>query len=108
MKRKVIGYFAMLGSFILTAGCATTTGETAASPILKRDTTQMVILVDSITDQECSSRKIVNTEIIQMYSSGKSGIERWTVDRCGKLINYRITFTPSPRGGTDFTVKLEK
>lgn len=107
MKTKVFGYFAIFGSLLIATGCATT-GGTAASPILKRDTTQTVMLLDSISDKECSSRKLVKTEIIEMYSSGKPGVERWTVDRCGKLINYRITFTPSPRGGTDFTVRLEK
>lgn len=89
-------------------GASVPSGTTGVSASLQRDAAQTVMLMDMLADQECSSRKVVNTEIIEIGPGGKSGVERWTVNRCGKLVNYRVTFTPSPRGGTDFAVKPEK
>jgi hypothetical protein len=35
-------------------------------------------------------------------------VERWTLDRCGKLVNYRVRYSTNSKGGTDFDVQLEK
>lgn len=91
------------------AGCATVPGGTGASPILQRDTLQMIMILDSVHDKECKQRKIANTGIVQMPTAeNRTAVERWIVDRCGKQIPYRVTFTPSPRGGTDFRVSQER
>ena len=58
------------------------------------------------SDNTCDHHKVINTEIVGSPGSTAvdSWTERWTVDRCGKLIYYRIGFVPDPKGGTDFHV----
>jgi hypothetical protein len=83
---------------------AAATVNTADSPQYRQDATQMVLLMDAPRDTKCTRRKIVKTESIE----SKSAVERWTLDRCGKLVNYRVRFTPNSKGGTDLDVQLEK
>ena len=66
------------------------------------------MLWDAAADKKCKQRKVVNTEVIEVRPDGKPGVERWTVDRCGAKVNYRIAFKAGPRGGTNFSVELEK
>ena len=81
--------------------------ETGASKVLQRDVSRFIVILDTAADTACKHRKIVNTQVIEVHPTGKSGVERWTVNRCGKLVHYRVTFTSSPRGGTDFGVQLD-
>lgn len=74
-------------------------GNTTASPQLEKDTLFMVMGMDRVEDGGCSQRKVINREIIE--ATPERGTENWVIDRCGKLVRYKITFTPSPRGGTD-------
>ena len=92
-----------------SAGCATVPGNTVASPTLQRDTLQTILALDAAEDQGCNQRKLVKTDIIKGPAVGdKMVVERWTLDRCGKMVPYTVTFTPSPRGGTDFRVWEER
>jgi hypothetical protein len=103
---KVVGPVSLI---LVVGGCASVPGGTGASPTLQRDTLQMILLLDSAADKNCHQRRIANTEIIKMPTAeNKTVVERWTLDRCGKPIPYRVTFTPSPRGGTDFGVQQER
>lgn len=91
--------------------CATAAipGNTKASPRLQQDTLQMIFILDGASDQSCDRRKIVNTEVIKAaMAEDYTAIERWTLDRCGKVIPYRVTFSPGATGGTDFSVHLER
>ena len=84
-------------------------GNTVASPLLQRDTLTIINAMDGAEDKACAKRTVVNTESIKTPARpDDTGEERWTVDRCGKSIPYRVTFTPSARGGTDISVKQEK
>jgi hypothetical protein len=84
-------------------------GNTVASPVLQRDTLSIINAVDGAVDMTCDKRTVVNTETIKMPTRPDDTIhERWTVDRCGKTITYRVTFTPSARGGTDISAMQEK
>jgi hypothetical protein len=107
MSGRVLLTLGVSGLLVL-AGEASAQGGTSASPVLQRDVTQLVMVADMAMDRECTQRKVVNAEIVEASPDGKSGVERWTVERCGKLVSYRITFSPSPRGGTDFSVQFEK
>jgi hypothetical protein len=71
---------------------------TTANPQLEKDTLFMVIGMDRAEDKGCNQRKIANSEVIATDS--KKAVERWTIDRCGTLFRYGITYTPSPNGGT--------
>jgi len=91
--------FTLIALFI--GGCASgpapqssLPGTTMATPQLERDTVALVLGIDRIDDCTCNQRKIINREI------GSRSVEYWTVDRCGTLLRYTITYSPSPRGGT--------
>ena len=108
MRRTFLAAGALVAGGLLFAGCQTVPGRTVASPTLQRDVTQMIMAIDGGQDAGCRQRKIVNTEVVSVNPGARSGVERWTLDRCGTLVNYRVMFTASPRGGTDFGVQLEK
>ncbi|MBU6410370.1 MAG: hypothetical protein KGR98_08275 [Verrucomicrobia bacterium] len=100
-----------VGAALILCGCAmpsaTVTGS-AASGRLLRDTTHMVLMVDSARPPDCKERRIITVEPLV---SDKPGVimERWRVERCGQTKYYRITYTPTPSiGGTDFSVQEEK
>jgi hypothetical protein len=81
-------------------------GQSLADAQLQTDTFNMVLLRETISDNTCGQRKVINTEVVE--SPRSVGVdpwaERWTVDRCGKLIYYRIGFVPDSKGGTDIHV----
>jgi hypothetical protein len=78
------------------------TGNAAESPQMREDITQMVLIMDGPRDKNCAERKVVKTDVIE------ARVERWTLDRCGKLVNYRVRFSTNSKGGTDFDVQFEK
>lgn len=77
-------------------------GNTIASPQLQQDTLTIVLALDGAEDAQCARRTVVSAENIKRPSrQGDSGEEIWTLDRCGKSMRYRVTFTPSAGGGVD-------
>ncbi|HEY2988461.1 MAG TPA: hypothetical protein VGL11_12095 [Candidatus Binatia bacterium] len=104
-------FAALLFVFQLTA-CATTTatlpGNTRASPGMQREAQEMIFVLDGASDASCDQRKVVNTELRKLATVDEYvAVERWTIDRCGKLIRYQVIFRPNPNGGTEFSVNLE-
>jgi hypothetical protein len=93
---------------LLSTGLFALSSSAAESPQLRHDVTQMVMIMDGPRDRKCTERKVVKTETIESRPDGTPSVERWTLDRCGKLVNYRVRFTPNSKGGTDFDVQLEK
>ena len=79
-------------------------GESLADYTLQGDAGYVVMMLERIIDDTCEQREFVNTEIIEYPENpGKDPwTERWTIDRCGELVYYKVEFTPSPSGGTDF------
>lgn len=100
MSRSALGVFAVLAALVSTAVWAAS--DNAESPQLREDITQMVLIMDGPRDKNCTERKVVKTEVIE------ARVERWTLDRCGKLVNYRVRFSTNSKGGTDFDVQLQK
>jgi hypothetical protein len=94
-------------SLLLVASCATVFVGTEGSPVLKRDVTGLVMLLDAATDKRCTQHKVEKTELVEVREAPRMGIERWTVDRCGELVNYRVTLTPASQGGTLIKVERE-
>ncbi len=88
-------------AWILFFACISAAAVDAAEAP-RPDIAQMVLMMDGPRDKKCAERKVVHTEVVG------ARVERWTVDRCGKLVNYRVRFTPNSKGGTDFDVQLEK
>jgi hypothetical protein len=64
---------------------------------LERDTVALVLGMDQVADCTCNQRKIINREVSASEKTKVS--EDWTVDRCGTLLRYAITYSPSPFGG---------
>jgi hypothetical protein len=81
-------------------GLLSVSGDAAESP--RQDVTQMVLMMDGPRDKNCAERKVVKTEVVE------ARVERWTLDRCGKLVNYRVRYSTNSKGGTDFDVQLHK
>ena len=98
MNRRVLVIVGALTGLVSTAVCA----NAAESPQLRQDVTQLVLMMDGPRGKNCAERKVVKTEVVE------ARVERWILDRCGKLVNYRVRFTPNSKGGTDFDVQLEK
>ena len=93
--------FAALVGLLLAAVFTTATGNAAESKV-RDDIMATVMIMDGPRDKNCAERKVVKTEVIE------ARVERWTLDRCGKLVKYRVRFTPNSKGGTDFDVQIEK
>jgi hypothetical protein len=74
----------------------------AESEDVRENLSRILLLMDGPRDRNCAERKVVKTETIE------ARVERWTLDRCGKLVNYRVRFSTNAKGGTDFDVQLEK
>jgi hypothetical protein len=74
-------------------------GKTTAGSLLERDTLSTLIALDQAEDKDCKERKLVNREIVS--ANAQRAEEHWFVNRCGKLVRYRITYQPDSRGGTN-------
>ena len=90
---------------VILQGCVSVPGETLASARLQHDVMQPVLMLDMAADRACRQRKIANTEILARSTTERT--ERWTVNRCGMLVPYLVTFSPDPAGGTNFRVRME-
>lgn len=102
----------LLFIIVFLAGCATTTarfpGNSLADPVLQKNAAQIVMLLESAEPTRCVQRKIVDTEVAEQPGiPGKDPwLERWTVDRCGSLVYYKVKFMPPIKGGTDVSVTV--
>lgn len=83
-------------------------GSSLASPILQSDVAQKIDLLESVFGAGCKSARVVDTEVIEPPAriNVNPWVERWTVDRCGTRVHYRVELNPSKHGGTDFGVSL--
>jgi hypothetical protein len=104
MKNSLVFFSWSTAVLIALQGCVSVPGETLASTRLQHDVLQPVLAIDMAADSTCRQRKIANTEVLARSSTERT--ERWTVDRCGKLVPYLVTFSPDPAGGTNFRVRM--
>ena len=83
-------------------------GQTGASRALQRNVLRWMVFMDTAKDDSCSNHRVLNTELLDSNRETGSVVERWTLDRCGTRVNYRVTF----RGfgaelGRDFGIEAE-
>lgn len=90
---------------LLIGGCASgptpmssLPGTTTANPQLERDTVALVLGMDRLEDCTCNERKVINREVIAAETTNT--LEHWTIDRCGTLLQYAITYSSSSVSGT--------
>lgn len=74
-------------------------GKSTADARLEKDTLFLIMGMDRAEDPGCNQRRVANREIVSADSGG--AIENWTLDRCGTLVRYGITYRPNPKGGTN-------
>jgi hypothetical protein len=88
------------------AGSGKRLGQSLADARLQGYVVKYIKAFEMASDAQCNQRRIVDTEVIEQPSQpGKDPwVERWTVDRCGSSVSYRVAFTPSNAGGTDIKV----
>ncbi len=81
---------------------------TLADPALQQETLSMILFTDDALSHgaRCDDRKIVKKEVVNKAAG--SWTERWTLERCGTALRYRVFYTSGARGTAYFTVKLEK
>lgn len=109
MKKKIpSGISAGFATLLFSIVCTITAGNAADSLRLREDVTQTLMMMDGVRDRNCTERKVVNAEVLESRRDGTAAVERWTLDRCGKAVRYRVRYTPNPKGGDDFDVQLEK
>jgi hypothetical protein len=90
---------------LLIGGCASSPspksslpGTTTANPQLERDTVALLLGMDRLEDCTCNQRKVIDREVVADDRS--KALEHWTIDRCGKVLRYTVTYLPGPAGGT--------
>jgi hypothetical protein len=93
---------------VFLCGCATlgsVPGNTRADGVLQSDIIHTIGFYEKSQGGSYTPKVINTTAIVSNDTSVK---ERWTVDRKGKEVNYIVTLTPDPKGGTKIYVTLEK
>ena len=106
MKGPLFWLFAV-PALALVAQCSAPPmpGQTTADPALQSDVSGMLLKVDAARSRDCQQRKIADTQNVELTPDHHT--ERWVVDRCGTPVNYLVTYTKSPRGGTDYKIQPE-
>lgn len=89
-----------------------------ADATLQRDVLNYIVnIFEMIADTPCQDRRIANTEVTEpphdLQWAGETLVygvwaERWSVDRCGTTVPYRVEYVyDAATGGTAFGVGLE-
>ncbi|HEX2386522.1 MAG TPA: hypothetical protein VHL99_08160 [Candidatus Binatia bacterium] len=93
-------------AILLLACCLLGAPAVAAdAPKPRDDVAQTILIMDGPRGKECAERKVVKIEVLEADRDKKPVVERWTLDRCGKPVNYLVKYL---RAGKDFDVQLEK
>jgi hypothetical protein len=88
-------------------GCTQVPGETLTSGALQREVKARVLSLAASAARECKRYTIIGTEVLELHPDGKVSTERWTVERCGERVHYRVNLPPST-GGSSFVVSPER
>jgi hypothetical protein len=94
-------------ALVLFSACTTVPGETTASRALQRDVSERVLTLARKAEPQCKQHKITTTEILEVRSDGQSAEELWTVEQCGRRVNYIVGFPPQrgPSRSVGFSVR---
>ena len=92
-------------------------GQTQTDKLLQKDVLNILIPFVKVTNPNCQKFNLNYTKLIHPVKEGKvvdgkliQGYwrESWSVNACGKEINYPILFTCDGVGGTYFNIELKK
>ncbi|MGE0310335.1 MAG: hypothetical protein AB7P21_01750 [Lautropia sp.] len=103
---------AALATPLLAGGCATVpldaaTSRTVADEPLQADIRRALAAYEAASGVDPGAGVIVRA-VDALAASGDAKVERWTIDRHGTLVAYRVTMTPVPTGGTRLRVEPER
>jgi len=107
MNRRVAFLLLAFAFFPSAVHAADGPAKKAEPPRMKNDVSETIMMMDGFKDQRCGERKVVKTEVVES-KSGAPSVERWVMDRCGKPVSYSVKYTRNAKGGTDFSVQMEK
>lgn len=107
--RRARNLFSCAALFLISA-CASIPGETTAPRALQRDVSERVLGLARKADPTCRQQKITATEMLEVRPDGQSAEELWTVEQCGRRLNYVVSFPPRRGAGTNlgFSVRAER
>jgi hypothetical protein len=84
-------------------------GGTIADATLQQDVLQGVMTATiGRVPARCKDIRVRDTRVTSATALSQPWTEVWTLAACGKPIDVEVAFTPSPRGGTDWSVQLVK
>ena len=86
-------------ALLLLSACASVPGETTAPRALKREVSDHLLTLARQTEPACRQQKILGTEMLEVRADGQSSEELWTVEHCGRRLNYIVSFPPQRGGG---------
>ena len=82
-------------------------GQTNADPLLQRDVLQGVAAATAaVRPASCDKTYVIETQVTRPADGAGVWVERWTYDLCGTKAQTDMTFTPSGRGGTDWSATI--
>ena len=95
---------------LLLAACTTVPGETMSSGGMQRDVRERVLALAKQEAPQCRTQSIANTEMLEVHPDGKTAEELWTVEQCGRRLDYVVSFPPRRPTGTSlgFSVRPER
>lgn len=99
----------LLGGLLVLAGCHDPSDFNGTPDDLLRDKVyKMVLLYDAALSGDCTDRKVVRTASLSVDKDGHASAERWTIDECGKVVFYRVTYTPDGVGGYNYDIRADE
>jgi hypothetical protein len=81
-------------------------GGTITDMTLQQDVLQGVMAATiGRVPARCKDVRVRDTRVTTATDGSKPWTEVWTLAACGKPIDVEVHFTPSPRGGTDWSIE---
>jgi FlaG/FlaF family flagellin (archaellin) len=74
-----------------------------SDPILKTDVWVSIIKAES--QHGCANITSTAIDVAQQPDSSGVWVEDWSTNVCGTATVFEVTFTPDPKGGTNYDVK---
>ena len=71
-------------------------------PMLKSDVWVSILQYEN--ERNCGDVKSTAIDVVQQRDSKGAWVENWTVDACGTTSVLKVTFTPDPKGSTNYAI----
>ncbi len=74
-------------------------------PALKADVWNSILSAEN--GHNCTDVTSVSIDVVKQPDANHIWVEDWSANVCGSPIVFEITFTPDPKGGTNYDIKQE-